>query len=439
MPTVSCMTAPTLTDLAGWLTSAGEIGLPAGPGGAEPSDAERIDTIAILEKLKNAFAAAQGRVAHDFEESQRRAQREAGVPASRVGAGIAAQVALARHESPQVASTFLGLHRILATEMPHTARALSDGTITEYAATLLARETACLAVEHRRTIDELVVGSGRAAEVSRKQLVAEAHQMAARLDSAGVAERQAMAEKDRRVTVRPAPDLMTYVTALVPMKDGVAIYAALKKAADTAVASGDGRTRGQIMADTTVELLTGRSVDTPPPVALRLVMTERTLLRGDAEPAVLPGYGVLPAPSARALVRQATSRSALWVTRLYTAPGTGQLMAVDSRRRKAPKGTASFVIDRDQLCRTPWCGAPLRHVDHVEGFAATGGSAVDDLQGLCEACNQAKEAVGWSCRPLAGPDGTVEITTPTGHRYLSRPPPFPGGAPPGSAPGDDAA
>lgn len=44
-----------------------------------------------------------------------------------------------------------------------------------------------------------------------------------------------------------------------------------------------------------------------------------------------------------------------------------------------------------------------------------------NAQGLCEACNYAKGAPGWRSRPR--PDGIIETTTPTGHTYLTRPPP----------------
>ncbi|MDO9456272.1 HNH endonuclease signature motif containing protein [Nocardioides sp.] len=431
------MTAPTLADLAGWLDATGEIGLPAGPGEVGPTDAERIDQIALLERLKNALAGAQGRIAHDYEESQRAAQRAAGRPASRIGEGIAAAVALARRVSPGVAATFLGLNRVLATEMPQTARALGEGRISEYAATLLARETACLAVEHRATIDEEICGTDLADRLSRKQLVAEAHRLAARLDAAGVAERQALAVKDRRVTLRPAPDTMAYLTALVPVAEGVAMYAALSREADRAKQDpDDDRGRGQVMADTMVELVTGRRAEAPPPVDLRLVMTDRALLAGDSEPAFLHGYGIVPAAWARQLVKRALGKTGVWITRLYTAPGTHQLLAADSRRRKAPPGLTDFVTDRDQLCRTPWCGAPVRHVDHVRPHRETGHTVADDLQGLCERCNYAKEALGWSSRPRPGPVHGTETTTPTGHVYVSWAPPLPGGPGDPGDPGD---
>jgi hypothetical protein len=73
---------------------------------------------------------------------------------------------------------------------------------------------------------------------------------------------------------------------------------------------------------------------------------------------------------------------------------------------------------RDGACRTPWCDAPIRHVDHTRRVADGGPTTVANSQGLCEACNLAKEAVGWQAR--VGPGGSVETVTPTGHRYVSR-------------------
>ncbi len=79
------------------------------------------------------------------------------------------------------------------------------------------------------------------------------------------------------------------------------MYAALTRHADTLRSAGDPRTRGQLMADALVERTTG----TPGGITgieIQLVMTDRTLLQGDSEPARLPGYGIVPAGWARDLL-----------------------------------------------------------------------------------------------------------------------------------------
>jgi 5-methylcytosine-specific restriction endonuclease McrA len=107
------------------------------------------------------------------------------------------------------------------------------------------------------------------------------------------------------------------------------------------------------------------------------------------------------------------------VRRLYTHPGTGQLVAMDSRARHAPAGLADLIGRRDQdLCRAPWCGAPIRVTDHVTEWQAGGQTSETNTEGLCERCNLAKQAPGWTAQPTHDTrDGTerhtVATTTPT--------------------------
>ncbi|MCW2134901.1 HNH endonuclease, partial [Arthrobacter sp. VKM Ac-2550] len=119
----------------------------------------------------------------------------------------------------------------------------------------------------------------------------------------------------------------------------------------------------------------------------------------------------------------------VWVRRLYTAPGTGQLLGMDSRARLMPAGMQRMIQARDQLCRTPWCDAPIRHHDHVVPWRDAGATSELNGQGLCEACNLAKETEGWHAQRIPGPRHTVETTTPTGHTYQSTAPALPGTPP----------
>ena len=70
---------------------------------------------------------------------------------------------------------------------------------------------------------------------------------------------------------------------------------------------------------------------------------------------------------------------------------------------------------------------PIRHTDHIHPWNHHGKTTVANGQGLCVACNHAKQAPGWKARP--GPDGMITTITPTGHSYTSRPPAPPGGDP----------
>ena len=112
--------------------------------------------------------------------------------------------------------------------------------------------------------------------------------------------------------------------------------------------------------------------------------------------------------------------------RLYTT-SAGSLVAMDSRSRTFPASLGLFIDLRDQSCRTPWCDAPIRHRDHVVPDHAGGPTSAGNGQGLCEACNQAKEAPGFAATAR---DGVVTTITPTGHRVRSRAPALPPGDPP---------
>ncbi len=398
-------------------------------------DAERIDQIRALGEIKAAAAAAQARAAADLDASQRAAQADARVRAADRGGGIAAQVALARRESPVRGHQHLGLAKALVHEMPHTLQALTRGRLSEWRATLLVRETAWLSREDRRTVDELVAADTRVMEGwGDRRLVAEVRRLAYRIDAESVVRRSRRAVSERRVTCRPAPDAMAYLTALLPVQEAVAAYASPGQAADSARSAGDPRTRGQAMADALVQRVTGRAAGRPATVEVQLVMTDRSLLAGGQEAADLTGFGPVPAGWARDLVAAAASGAeALWLRRLFTAPGSGELVAMESRRRFFPAGLRRFLVARDRTCRTPWCDAPIRHADHPVPHEAGGPTSQVNGRGLCEACNQAKQAPGWRARARRTHTGhTVEVVTPTGHAYRSTAPSPPGAGPPGA-------
>ncbi len=403
-------------------------------------DAERVDRIRLLEQFKAAAAAAQVRMTAAFVSSQRQAQCAAGVPAERLGRGVAAQVALARRESPTRAARYTGWSQVLVSELPETFGALERGETTEWRAMIVARETIWLSRTDRAAVDAAL--AGRPGELGDREVENEAKKCAYRLDPHGFLARSRAAERDRRVTLRPAPDTMTRLTALLPAGQGVAAYAALSRAADTARASGDARGRGQVMADTLVERVTGQARADDVSVEISLVMTDRTLgtashatdgpatqaHHGGAadEPAHLIGYGPVPAGVARDLAR-GTDAAGVWVRRLYTEAGSGRLAAMDARRRCFEGEVREAIVVRDQICRTPWCGAPIRHTDHALSVADGGETRAGNGQGLCEACNYAKDATGWVTEPGRGGSGeSVIFTTPTGHTYTSRPPDLPG-------------
>ena len=462
-PTSSATSCPVADagELAALRTRLGEFH------GGGLTDAERIDLIEELERLKATAAAMQVRVTAAFADSQAHgalaALPEAATASERrrtvaqVSRSVAGQVALARHDSPARGQRHLGLARALVRELPHTMAALTRGEVSEWRATIVARETACLSREDRTRADAEL--APRLAELGDKRLGDTVRGIAQRLDPASAVRRARKAVSERRISLRPAPDTMSYLTGLLPVAQGVAVYAALKREADTLRAQGDDRSHAQLMADTLIGRVTGMAVTekveresiadsiarragtwtqqsapsasgpdntgTVPAIEIQLVMTDRTLFKGDDEPALLPGFGPIPASLARRLVREADRT---WLRRLYTRPGSGELVAADSERRAFTGRLRGLLVLRDQTCRNAWCDAPIRHVDHIRPHRDGGTTSRDNGQGLCEACNYLKETPGWRADVihLRGRPHTVETTTPTGHRYRSTAPPQPG-------------
>ncbi len=386
----------------------------------ELTDAERIDEITALEELKAACAARQARLTDAFAVSQRDKLIKAGAKTVDARRSVCAQVGLARRDSPSRGNRHVGLAHTLVHELPRVLDVLAQGRTSEWRVTLIARETAHLTREHRAVIDTAIAEHLHAWGDARTER--EARAWAQRLDPHGAAERAAKATADRRVSIRCAPDCMTYLTALLPVKEGVGVYGMLHRAAMTAHCDPDDhRTKGQVMADElTRRILTpGQREPEHPALELHLVMTDRTLADTDTEPAQLIGYGPIPAPLARDLVL-ADEQTRVWVRRLYTNPTSGELISTDARRRDFPHTARAFLIARDQICRTPYCGSPIRHTDHTIATSRGGTTTLTNGNGRCAHCNLTKDTSGWATH--VDKDGAIITTTPTGHHHPSRPP-----------------
>lgn len=441
-------------------------------GTARLSDADRIVLIDELERLKSGAAAAQARLTTDVATSH-------GLPAEpslcepAEMRPVGAQIGLARRESPHDGDGHVRLALLLTGSLPRTRRALEEGHISEWTATLIAREAACLDRRQRHELDvrlapDLPRLSSRGARTAARRIVAE-------IDAEAVRRRMERARRGRRVSMRVVADGMAYLSILAPVTEVAGAHAALRKHALSVIAGGgsdaaagdagvsrterDGGARGvgALMSDTALERLTGRAAGQAQPVTVNVVMTDRSLLgwgeqsRSDEEPALIPGAGPVPAGFARELL--ADPDVAAFYRRLYTSPSGRDLAATDARSRVFPAGLRRMITLRDQHCRTPFCDAPISQTDHVTPHAAGGPTSLRNGMGLCQRCNLTKESAGYRAVVRNPPDHpepagattphTVDITTPMRQRASSVPPPVLGWgwrAPPdvGDAGGDDA-
>ncbi|MDN5742055.1 MAG: DUF222 domain-containing protein, partial [Yaniella sp.] len=126
----------------------------------DPADTEAqlIDRIRRVKDVMAAMTAVQAEDAAELEALRHENEKARGVPKARRGNGLAAELGLARGQSPARGTKYLTLARMLEDDMPHTKNALALGQINEERAQAVVNEVSWLAPEHRSEVDELMAG-----------------------------------------------------------------------------------------------------------------------------------------------------------------------------------------------------------------------------------------------------------------------------------------
>jgi hypothetical protein len=126
--------------------------------------------------------------------------------------------------------------------------------------------------------------------------------------------------------------------------------------------------------------------------------------------ALIVGGGILPAPLLAELIAHGAKLRPVTAPKADPEPQYRPSTALDE-----------FVRTRDLTCRFPGCDRPATHadIDHTVPYPA-GPTHPGNLKCYCRIHHLIKTFwPGWSDRQLA--DGTVVITTPTGHTYTTKP------------------
>jgi hypothetical protein len=414
---------PLVARLDGLLAELGAAVADCTPAG----DAARIDRIARLEKLRAVTAALQAAECVRFAQSQVAEQLAAKVHPEAIGRGIADQIALACKLSPFTGSRRLSVARALWFDLPDTYAQLTRGQLSERVAEIVVSETRHLDARTRHDVDTQIVEAG-ISEMGLKSAAACARKYAYEADPEGYTDRGRTERTHRRVGLRPAPDTMAILSGYLPVEQGVACYAALKKHTDAVIAAGDERSRDQIMADTMVEWLTGQTRPADVNVEVQIMMPIDSLTDPhNSRTATIPGSGPLPGLLARQIITTSAGRK--WWRRLFTAPdqdGRGLIVGGDPHRRRFDGWLAKLITLRDQHCRDPFCDAAIRHLDHILRHRDRGPTTLGNGRGTCARGNYVREMPGWKIDlifdGLHGKPHTISVTTPTGHTYHSRSP-----------------
>ncbi|MGA7688062.1 MAG: hypothetical protein WCA29_02390, partial [Jiangellales bacterium] len=263
---------------------------------------------------------------------------------------------------------------------------------------------------------------------------------------------------DRRVWVEPAgTDGLATLMARLPETDALTVRAVLTAVAHDPTSPTDTRTREQRRADLLTTMITGApatygdpadtdltptsSPGNPGGVGVQVTVTiPADTLSGGPAPGEVPGYGPLPAATARDLAAHATSCRAL----VYH-PDTGHLLGLSTLPRPTLPNTSDAVavrwLDRlppaagythppvmerlakarDTVCRAPGCtrAATACDCDHVVPYPH-GPTTADNTCCLCRRHHRLKtHAPHWHTQ--LDQNGRLIWTTPTGRVLTTDP------------------
>ncbi len=378
------------------------------------SQGDLLDGIAEIESLGNAWKSVQAEWTLLFSRRHVATQIESGVTdPGKLERSVAGEISLACHVSPTEARKRVHTARDLHDGLDHLRRLFGAGRISAYKVHTVVTATSHLDASERAEVDRLLAvhdldtfGVGR--------LRNQARQLAAQVAPEKFRARCAAARSGRRVTLRPSADGMTDLTAHLPVEQGAACYAALQKAFNEVSVNPAPLTRGrgQVMADSLVERVTGQAVATDVDIQVQVVVPVEALVDPDSPlPAEIPGHGPVPAD-----LLATTGGRKTW-RKLVTSDGV--VIGGDSTQRRFTGFLADLIRARDRYrCREPYCDSPIREVDHIRRWADGGQTEFPNGRGYCVFHNQLREQPGWHAGQTSG---GIRTTTPTGRTYLSRP------------------
>lgn len=388
---------------------------------------EALAVLAGIDHLRSSLSAVDASWQVIAEQRIRRDDQEQGLPVAKQGSGAAHEIGLARRVSPASSSFSLASARRLIQHMPATVESLWAGRLTERQASTVASSLDGADPSTCARIDQLIADHPETLQgKGHRELKSDLQTMIQRLEPETSRQRAERAARSRHVTMMPLADGMARVTAILRGIDAAGMMQALHTQAESLRAAGAKESVPALEADLLVDAVrtdvagdpSGDAARRPSPTPgldVGIVITDTALLgRGDdIECAQLEGYGAIPAHIVTDTLRGSPPghlRHAehehpdrdvtAFYRRLYVGPGTGELIGMESRARLFPSGLARMIRWRDVTCRTPWCNAVIRQIDHAVPHSRGGATTYDNGQGLCVRCNLLKEHGGWELTPL---------------------------------------
>jgi hypothetical protein len=418
----------------------------SGSGGADPLREQAdacLDGLAESVRVDAIVAALRVHLAAGFADKATALASPATSPQEHTAQEMAvvAEVACVLTVSERTAGALLAESHELTTTLPLTMRALQAGSISWQHARVMVDETSGLDPAGVHALEAHFLDQGavnpaqgcRAGEMVPSRFRHKARTWRERHHPVSIEKRHAKGVQDRRLEYAPDRDGMAWLSAYLPADTAAGIWNRATTAARALQGPNEPRTLTQLRADTAADwLLRGVVEGTLSPTAQVLVTVPvLSLLRTgtadtesetesdtdtDTEPAMLDGYGPIPASMARRLIADGADS----FHRVLTDPRDGAPLEIGRTSYRITKTMRQWLRLRDGKCPFPGCNNHSldNEADHLLAWAHGGTTGITNLGQPCPKHHRLKHTTGWKPTP-ATLDKPPGWTSPTGRHYQS--------------------
>lgn len=395
---------------------------------------------------------------------------------------VAAEIGCVLALGPRAAASFLATSHALTSSLPRTLEALQSGTLSWQHAVVMADETASLdaagaAALEAHFLDPEAQDAARGCpvgELPAHRFRVKARTWRERHHAESIEKRHARGVAERRVEFRPDRDGMAWLGAYLPADQAMSGWNRLTVAARGLQGPGEDRTMPQLRADSFAAAILGSGntrggstsltsasasasatagvvaaagpgagaggTDGAGPARLPSVRAEVlvtvpvfALMGLTDEPAMLDGYGPVPASMARRLVADGAGS----FYRVLVDPRDGAPLEIGRKSYRVPRAMRAWLRMRDGKCPFPGCSNTSldTEADHLLAWHHGGTTGISNLGQPCPRHHRLRHTTAWKPTP-ASTNEPPGWTSPTGRHYTSEhqdwePPKWPPGFLPG--------
>jgi hypothetical protein len=328
---------------------------------------------------------------------------------------LACELALALHLTDTGAGAMIAAADALTQRLPRTFRLMDQGKLDLYRAMKVTAGTSRLSEHHAKLVDLLL--ENRLADKNPTQIRKATAYAATKTDPKGAETRLAQRHAERRVMLRRQDDGVAQLSVDNASPDkATAAYLRVDRIARSLKTGDERRTLDQIRADVAIDLLLSGKGGAPEQPEVYLYVDLQTYLGINNNPAELAGHGHIPAELARHIAAGPDTT----LRRVITDPLTGRVIEVGKFRYRPNVDVDEFVRVRDRECRQPGCPRPAQGCVTEPGTPAS--ADADTTLSYCVRHRRLVDRADWTYDVKQ--DGKLIVTTPTGERVESSPPPL---------------